>query len=85
MYRKQDILSRIFQLIFGKNIDNGDSLNTSGNLQNKKRLCSLLKINFAQTGMLLQNISPAYGKVLNCKKRRQKKHNARRQNNAFYK
>lgn len=36
MYRKQDILSRIFQLIFGKNIDNGDSLNTSGNLQNKK-------------------------------------------------
>lgn len=72
MYRKQDILSRIFQLIFGKNIDNGDSLNTSGNLQNKKRLCSLLKINFAQTGMLLQNISPAYGKVLNWEKHRQK-------------
>ena len=38
----------------------------------QKRLCSLLKINFAQTGMLLQNISPAYGKVLNCKKHRQK-------------
>ena len=38
----------------------------------QKRLCSLLKINFAQTGMLLHNISPAYGKVLNWEKHRQK-------------